>query len=161
VRGCVDRAALVKIGVEEVSLGTKNTVRAAFAGAALILAVPAVAQNSQQLVERYAGLAGSEHNSKALVTGLRDSMPFTLTGGGTSATIDPPTRKMGYGNVDHALALTQASLRKQGIAQATPEQLKSALMGVLQQRADGKGWDVIAHSAGFRLGELKRTASPR
>lgn len=134
----------------------KNTVRAALAAAALILADPARSQNAQQLVERYTGLAGSQQNSKALVTGLRDSMPFTLTGAMTSATVDPPTRKMGYGNVDNALALTQESLRKQGIAHPTPEQLKSSLMSVLGLRADGKGWGQIAQSMGFKLGELKR-----
>jgi hypothetical protein len=137
-------------------MGMKNRVRAGFAAAALILAGPAGAQNAQQLVERYTGLAGSQQNSTAVVTGLRDSVPFTLSDGKTTTTIDPPTRKMGFGNVDNALALTEASLQKQGIAEATPEQLKSALMGVLQQRADGKGWGVIAHSMGFKLGELKR-----
>ena len=137
---------------------TKNAILTALATAALVLGVPAAAQNARQLVERYTGLAGSKQNSSELVSGLRDSVPFTLTGGKTSTVIDPPTRKMGYGNVDNALALTQASLRKQGIAEPTPEQLKNALMGVLQQRADGKGWGAIAHAMGFELGELKRDA---
>ena len=137
---------------------TKSTILAALAAAALTLGAPAAAQNSQQLVERYTDLAGSQQNSHALVTGLRDSMPFTLTNGKTSTTIDPPTRKMGYGNVDNALALTQATLQKQGITNPTPEQLRNSLIGVLGQRADGKGWGQIANSMGFRLGELKRDA---
>jgi hypothetical protein len=62
---------------------------------------------------------------------------------------------MGFGNVDNALALTQASLEKQAIANATPEQLKMALLGVLDLRAAGQGWGEIAHSLGFNLGELK------
>jgi hypothetical protein len=144
------------MAAEEISMTTKTTVLAALAAAALICGAPAAAQNAQQLVERYTDLAGSQQNSKALVTGLRDAMPFTLTGDKTSATIDPPTRKMGYGNVDNALALTRASLQKQGITDPTPEQLKSSLMGVLGQRADGRGWGEIAHSMGFKLGELKR-----
>jgi hypothetical protein len=127
-------------------------VLAAFA---LSIAFPAMAQNSQQLVERYTELAGSTQNSTALVTGLRDGSVIKLTGGNTVTTIAPPTQKMGFGNVDNALALTQASLEKQGITNATPEQLKIALLGVLDLRAAGQGWGEIAHSLGFNLGELK------
>jgi hypothetical protein len=127
-------------------------VLAAFA---LSIAFPAMAQNSQQLVERYTELAGSTQNSTALVTGLRDGGVIKLTGSNTVTTIDPPTQKMGFGNVDNALVLTQASLEKQGITNATPEQLKIALLGVLDLRAAGQGWGEIAHSLGFNLGELK------
>ena len=105
---------------------------------AIALALPplgALAQSEEKLVERYTELAGSEQNAKALVAGLRENM--------------------GFGNVDNALALTQASLEKQGIKEPTPEQLKFALTEVLQQRADGGGWGEIANSMGFRLGELK------
>jgi hypothetical protein len=116
----------------------------------------ALAQSEQKLVERYTDLAGSERNAKALVGGLRDSSDFTLKNGSTTVTIDPPTQKMGFGNIDNALALTQAALEKQGIKDPTPEQLKLALTEVLQQRADGSGWGEIAHSLGFNLGELKR-----
>ena len=124
---------------------------------ALILPpVGALAQSEEKLVERYAELAGSERNAKALVTGLRDSSEFTLKSGSTITTIDPPTQKMGFGNIDNALALTQAALEKQGIKDPTPEQLKVALTSVLRQRADGGGWGEIAHSLGFNLGELKR-----
>ena len=125
------------------------------AALALSIALPATAQNSQQLVERYTELAGSTQNSTALVTGLRDGSTIRLTSGNTATTIDPPTQKMGFGNVDNALALTQASLEKQGISNATPEQLKAALLGVLDLRAAGQGWGEIAHSLGFNLGELK------
>ena len=123
---------------------------------ALILPpVGALAQSEEKLVERYAELAGSERNAKALVTGLRESSEFTLRNASTSATIDPPTQKMGFGNIDNALALTQASLQKQGIKDPTPEQLKVALTSVLRQRADGGGWGEIANSMGFKLGDLK------
>ena len=142
-------------------MGMKNTVRAALAAAVLILAAPAVAQNAQQLVERYSDFAGSPANAKALVTGLRDSSSITLTSGTTTTTIDPPTQKMGYGNIDNALSLAQAALQKQGITDPTPEQLKSGLMGVLQMRAGGAGWGEIAHSMGFKLGELKRSERAR
>jgi hypothetical protein len=78
-----------------------------------------------------------------------------LKSGNTVTTIDPATQKMGFGNVDNALALTQASLEKQGITDPTPEQLKAALTGVLDRRAAGQGWGEIARSLGFNLGEIK------
>ena len=133
----------------------QGTLVGGLAALTVSIAFPATAQNSQQLVERYTDLAGSAQNSAALVNGLRDGSVIKLTSGNTSTTIDPPTPKMGFGNVDNALALTQASLDEQGIANATPEQLKSALLGVLDLRADGQGWGEIAHSLGFNLGELK------
>ena len=126
---------------------------AAIAAAWLSVGLPALAQSPDQLVERYTSLAGSSTNVKALVTGLRDGSEIKLDNG---TTIDPPTPKMGYGNIDNALALAEASLQKQGIATPTPEQLKSSLTSVLQMRADGKGWGEIANSMGFKLGELKR-----
>jgi len=134
----------------------KKAAVVAIAGALLAFGLPAVAQNADQLVERYTGLAGSENNARALVSGLRDGSEIKLSSGTRTTTFDPPTQKMGYGNIDNALALADASLRKQGITNPTPEQLKTSLAGVLQLRADGKGWGEIANSMGFRLGELKR-----
>src|SRR5690349_20568471 len=64
-----------------------------------------------KLVDKYSSLAGSKDNAKALVTGLRDGGDIKLG----SETIKTPTGKMGVGNVNIALALTQASLDKQGI----------------------------------------------
>jgi hypothetical protein len=131
-----------------------------FMAASLSLSFAALAQTpakgpEDRLVERYGALAGSETNAKALVTGLRDGSEIKLASGGKTTTFDPPTRKMGYGNVDNALVLAEASLKKQGITNPTPDQLKSALTEVLRMRADGKGWGEIANSMGFRLGELK------
>ena len=137
----------------------QGTYLGALAALALFIALPVTAQNSQQLVERYTDLAGSKDNSTALVTGLREGSVMKLTSGNTVTTIDPPTQKMGFGNVDNALALTQASLEKQGITNATPEQLKTALLGVLDQRAAGEGWGEIAHSLGLNLGEIKSAAN--
>jgi len=124
-----------------------------------LIALTGTAQNSQQLVERYAELAGSTDNSKSLLNGLRDGSTITLKSGSTVTTIAPPTQKMGFGNVDDALALTQASLEKRGIIHATPEQLKTALVGVLDQRAAGQGWGEIAHSLGLNLGDIKSAAN--
>src|SRR5256885_17260845 len=93
-----------------------------------LLALPLVpsAQSNDKLVERYTAFAGSESNSKALVTGLRSGSDIQLSAGGSTTTIDPPTKKMGGGNVNIALALAEASLKQQGITHPTPEQIKAA-----------------------------------
>lgn len=129
---------------------------AAFGAVLMALGVPAVAQNADTLVQRYTEFARSKENAHALVTGLRDSTPVTLSGGNSTTTIHPPTGKMGYGNVDNALALAEASLQKQGITNPNAEQLKTSLLAVLQMRADGRGWGEIANSLGFRVGDIKR-----
>ena len=131
-----------------------------------------LAENQEQLVERYTALAGSKQNATSLVTGLRDGKEVTLKSGTTTETFTVPTEKMGYGNIDHALALAEASLAKQGITNPTAAQLEAALVGgdvttssgkvvplygVLQLRADGMGWGRIAQEYGFKLGDLKRS----
>jgi hypothetical protein len=124
-----------------------------------VLALPlaARAQSESELVNRYTALAGSDANAKSLVDGLRDGTQVTLSAGGSSTTFTPPTSKMGNGNVNIALALTDASLKQQGITSPTSDQLKSALNDVLQQRASGKGWGEIANSMGFKLGDVMRS----
>ena len=126
----------------------KKAVLVAVGATLFSLTLSALAQNADALAERYTVLAGSENNAKVLVSKLRDG------------SFNPRFEKMGYGNVDHALALAEASLQKQGVTKPTPEQLKTSLTGVLQQRADGKGWGEIAHSMGLKLGDVKR-AEPR
>ena len=106
-----------------------------------------------KLVDKYATLAGSKDNAKKLVTGLRDGSDIKLG----SETIKTPTDKMGVGNVNIALALTEASLDKQGIEKPTAKQLNTALTEILQQRADGKGWGQIAHSMDLKLGDVMRS----
>jgi hypothetical protein len=67
----------------------------------------------------------------------------------------PPTGNMGLGNVDIALALTEAVLTQQNIATPTIYQLQNALMdpnnGVLQLRAKKMGWGDIAKTLGFEV----------
>lgn len=120
-----------------------------------LLPFAAQAQSESQLTEKYATLAGSEANARVLITGLRDGTDFTI--GSTS--FDPPTGKMGYGNVNIALALAQKNLPEN----PSPAQLQAALIGtsakpgVLALRADGQGWGQIAQSMGFKLGEVMRS----
>ena len=125
---------------------------------ALAFAVPfgALADNQDQLVAKYATLAGSKENATSLVSGLRDGKEVKLTRNGDTETFNPPTGKMGYGNIDNALAITQASLKEKGITNPTPAQLEAGVMDVLKQRADGEGWGQIAQSHGFKLGDVKR-----
>ena len=125
--------------------------------ALLALPLAALPENRDQLVSEYKGFAGSEANAKSLVDGMRDGKQVTLTDGKTTTTFTPPTGKMGNGNIKIALALAEADLKKQGIANPTPEQLKAELSKILQERADHKGWGVIAKERGFKVGDLMRS----
>jgi len=115
----------------------------------------------------FESFAGSQENSTALVTGLRNGSEITLTQEGEpSATFTPPTKPMGYGNVSTSLSLAKYQLAQQGITEPTPEQLQTALnggtitidgqsteyQGILQMRADGMGWGRIAQQLGTKLG---------
>ena len=125
---------------------------------AFVLALPLVAraQSENELVNQYTSLAGSDANATSLIDGLRDGKQVTLTNGGNTTTFTPPTGKMGNGNVNIALALTEASLKQQNITNPTADQLTSALNDVLQQRASGKGWGEIANAMGVKLGDVMR-----
>jgi len=117
-----------------------------------------LAENRDQLVEKYTTLAGSEANAKTLVKGLREGSDFTISG----TTFKTPTDKMGNGNIDIALSLAQAKLKEQGITNPTSAQLQAALIGdaqhpgVLTLRAEGKGWGYIAHRMGLKVGDVMR-----
>lgn len=134
---------------------------------ALLLVMPlaAMAQSEDQLIQRYTELAGSKENATSLVTGLREGKEVTLTQGTSTVTFTPKTEKMGYGNIDNALALADAVLGDD----PTPTELKRVLMGgtvdgvqyegILNMRASGMGWGVIAQELGFKLGEVKRSGN--
>ena len=79
-------------------------------------------------------------DSTAVVTGLRNGTPITLTtttpattpGGAptvTTTVIAPPTGQMGHGNVFISLALAKQQLGQLGISQPNPQQLQAALTG--------------------------------
>lgn len=124
-----------------------------------------------RLIEKYEGFAGSQQNARSLVEGLRHDTPIRLSARDDSTSFNSPTKPMGYGNVNIALALAKASLADAGIRNPTPEQIQAALVGgtvtdrsgsqvklagVLNLRASGMGWGEIAHRLGFKLGELMR-----
>ena len=119
-------------------------------------------------------------DSPAVVTGLRNGTPITLTTTTPAATpgasptvtttvITPPTGKMGHGNVFTSLALAKQQLGQLGITQPTPEQLQAALtggkittgtgtetqlQGILKMRSEGMGWGQIAQQQGTKLGPV-------
>jgi hypothetical protein len=125
-------------------------------------------------------MAGSPENAVALATALRTGTAATLTYTSTSSTGETtqtavefanPTRPMGWGNVSHALAIAQFSLRQAGIENPTAADLQAALnggtvttadgktvalTGVLQQRAAGMGWGQIAKTYGTTMGAVNR-----
>ncbi len=126
---------------------------------------------ANKLASEFSSFAGSTDNAKALVTGLRSGSSIMLTpggAGGSSTTFTPPTKPMGFGNVNISLALAQASLTNLGITNPTPEQIKAALTGgsvttskgtttlpgILTLRSEGKGWGVIAKSLDLNLGKV-------
>ncbi len=132
---------------------------------------------------------GSDAN--AVVTGLRNGTPIKLTSTTTTpgstptsppvtttttTTINPPTGKMGFGNVYISLALAKQQLSTMGITNPTHEQLQAALtggtitmtsgtgttatttkydlQGVLTMRSQNMGWGQIAQKLGFKLGPV-------
>lgn len=129
---------------------------------------------SGKISGEFMDFAGSQKNSDALVTGLRNGTSITLTstdanGTTTSATFTPPTGKMGYGNVYTSLALAKQNLAAAGITDPTAAQIEAAMMGgtvtapngqtttltgVLQLRAQGMGWGQIAQQYGYKLGPV-------
>ena len=126
---------------------------------------------TEELVGKFSAFAGSTQNAQALVDGLRNGTPITLTDiGGSSTTITPSTKPMGFGNVNIALSLALQELAQQGITQPTSAQMQAALTGgtittptgstsftgVLTLRSQGMGWGAIANSLGFKLGEVVR-----
>jgi hypothetical protein len=79
-----------------------------------------------------------------------EQVAVTKPGGVTTLTFSPgAAAPMGFGNVDIALALTEARLRPN--ATPSPAELKAALGEILGKRAGGEGWGEIAKSYGFDL----------
>ena len=145
---------------------------------------PALSAGQMQVANKVASpfvtMAGSHENAVALAFALRTGTTANLvfassspSGNTTQKAIELaiPTKPMGWGNVSHALALAQLSLRQAGIENPTAPQLQAALdggsiktadgktetlPGVLQQRAEGMGWGQIAKTYGTTMGAINR-----
>ncbi|HEY7558346.1 MAG TPA: hypothetical protein VIH18_26430 [Candidatus Binatia bacterium] len=132
----------------------------------------------------FSGFLGSD--SEAVVTGLRNGTPIKLTSTTTTPSttpgappvtttnttiINPPTGKMGHGNVYISLALAKQQLGAAGITEPTPQQLQAALTGgtittgtgpnatttmdgILTMRSQNMGWGQIAQKLGYKLGPV-------
>lgn len=133
-------------------------------------------QVTDSIADRFTAFAGSEDNSKSLVTGLRSGSAVTLTstvnGQVTTTTFTPTTGQQGYGGAFISLALAQANLAAQGVTQPSAAQIQAALnggsitvgtgtdaktvqlSGVLALRASGEGWGEIAHQLNLNLGHV-------
>lgn len=135
-----------------------------------------------KLATRYSDFAGSDANALALVDGLRNGESVTLdttstvkNADGTTSTVitpttfQPATHKMGYGNVNIALALAQDELTKAGVTDPTAAEIEAALnggsitsasgetqtfQGVLALRAQGEGWGKVSKTLGVKLGDV-------
>lgn len=122
---------------------------------------------AQRVEPRFLNFAGSSENLANMTTGMRSGTEFTITGGGEMATIVPPTRPMGYGNITRALDLANRDLLAHGITDPTPTQIAAALnggavtmpdgttaqmSGVLNLRSQGMGWGQVAHSLSLHPG---------
>jgi hypothetical protein len=142
-----------------------------------------------KLSAEFAEFLGGEDRAEDVVEGLRTGNEFKLdettdsqndmTSSATapdaglppmggeaagSSTIDPPTGKMGYGNVRITLRLAEAQLNKLGISQPTNDELSAMLVGgeidgvpvegILNERAAGAGWGEIAKKYDFKVGQL-------
>ncbi len=147
----------------------------------------AVSPGEARVIDKLSGEFSSflGDDAKAVVTGLRNgtSISLTTTTPGstpgappatTTTTINPPTGKMGFGNVFISLALAKQQLSQVGIDQPTPEQLQAALLGgsittgsgttatttdlqgILTMRSQDMGWGKIAQELGFKLGPVVR-----
>ncbi|MFN0317287.1 MAG: hypothetical protein ACKVQA_19875, partial [Burkholderiales bacterium] len=91
----------------------------------------------ERIVSEYTAMAGSKENAQSLVEGLRTGREVTLASDAQTVTFTPPTKGMGNGNVDLALAMARASLAKIGIDNPTPSQLEAALVGGIVTTASG------------------------
>jgi hypothetical protein len=129
-----------------------------------------------KISDDFSGFLGSD--STAVVTGLRNGTPIRLTSPGSApgttdtTIINPPTGKMGHGNVYISLALAKQQLADAGITQPTPQQLQAALTGgtvttgtgpgattttmdgILTMRSQNMGWGQISQKLGYKLGPV-------
>jgi hypothetical protein len=147
-----------------------------------------------RLAGSFSSFAGSDANAEALVIGLRNGTPITLsettiatsgtattgttaTAVTTSTTFTPPTGRMGWGNVRHALTMAKLELAAQGITDPSTAQIQAALTGgsistvnasgvqtatqlpgILTLRSQHIGWGRIAQTIGVKQGAFANAA---
>jgi hypothetical protein len=101
-----------------------------------------------------AALAQTTVTAQATVVGTTGSTTGSTTGT-TTGTTAPTTQVPRNFSTD----LAKASLAKQGITNPTKAQLDAERKAINAQRAQGKGWGVIAQSLGLNLGQVVSEAN--
>lgn len=97
---------------------------------------------AEEIGSRYAILAGSRENAVKLARGLYSGKVIALRtpdayGNPSLTAFDLPSGGMSWGDVQAALALTQATLARLGIRQPTGADVQAALLGGTIQKANG------------------------
>lgn len=173
--------ALPSQGLAQTQTATASALTAEASRTDQLAASQGGAKAIDKLSADFSSFLGAD--SKAVVTGLRNGTPITLTTTTpgatpgaqpvtTTTTITPPTGKMGFGNVFISLALAKQQLSQAGITQPTPAQLQAALtggsittgagatattttlQGILTMRSQHMGWGQIAQRLGVKLGTV-------
>jgi len=77
----------------------------------------------------------------------------------SAGTANPAVAQPTAASKDLATDLAKASLAKQGITNPTRAQLDAERKSITVQRAQGRGWGVIAQSLGLNLGQVVSAAN--
>ncbi len=117
-------------------MNTRHALRALPAvliAATLFTAARAQANPSPPLAAQYASWAGGKSNAAALVDGLRNGTPITLSTTGADRSVSlagfTPSARLTEEEVAAALGNARASLARLGIKRPTAEQIQAALIG--------------------------------
>lgn len=167
------------MGTELSQAQTASTLTAEASRMETLAASQGETKVTDKLSAEFSSFLGGYSHSRAVVTGLRNGTPISLTTTTpgsppltTPTTITPPTGKMGFGNVFITLALAKYQLSQMGITQPAPSQLQAALVGgpvttrtgttatttnlqgILTMRSQNMGWGQIAQKLGYKLGPI-------
>ena len=138
----------------------------AAAGAVALFVTTATAQSSgpmdpseQKHAERL-GAEAKELDAKAGKAGTPEGQRRVTDAIAKDFKVDPSVvtdlrnRKMGFGEITIALALSQ-ELMKSSNTSTTPLSQQDALQTILDKRASGEGWGKIAHDLNLKLGHVR------
>ena len=169
----------LSISVATVTAEEPTTTDSTTTDAEITKTIGTSVQTEGKLTQEFSEFLGGEEQAASVVDGLRQGTSFSLNSEPSelattvdvdSASIEPPTGTMGYGNVKMTLKLAETKLSEMGITQPTNEQLSAVLLGgdidgqqvngILAMRAEGMGWGEIAHQYDMKVGELMGKAKP-
>ena len=105
---------------------------------------------AEQLSDTFSASEGSRAAAATLIDGMRTGKDVRMA----DVTVSGTGKTMGYGNVNIALSLARADAG----TSATTKAYLSSLDKVMDMRAGGMGWGLIAKDLGFKLGEVVSTS---